>query len=193
MHTKIIAKILLLASICIMLFSCGSQESAGGGVTEFKTSNVTATAATTRLEADLITGNTCSATGSTGGTIDTELVDFTITATSTATNSTPLPVSITGYTVTFVPKNAGIPALTPLTGTTSRIINPTSVTTISVPITTDLQKINLIAANNALPCSLNIYQYDVFVNFSAVEVGVSGDKSVTASLVMAMADRNNLQ
>jgi len=192
MHIKIIAKILLAASICIMLFSCGSQESAGGGVTEFKTSRVTATAATTRLEADLITGNTCSAAGSTGGTIVTELVDFTITATSTATTSPTLPVAITGYTVTFVPKNAGIPALTPLTGTTSQIINPTGTTTISVPITTDLQKINLISANASLPCSLNIYQYDVFVTFNAVEVGVDeSNKSVTASLVMAIADRNN--
>jgi len=193
MHTKIIAKILLLASICLMLFSCGSQESAGGGVTEFKTSRLSATAATTRLEADLITGNTCSATGSsTGGTINTELVDFTITATSTATTSPTLPVAITGYTVTFVPKNAGIPALTPLTGTTSQIINPSGTATISVPITTDLQKINLIGANTSLPCSLNIYQYDVFVNFSAVEVGTDGSDSVTASLVMAIADRNNL-
>lgn len=192
MHNKIITKILLLASISILLFSCGSQQSAGGGVTEFKTSYLTATAATTRLEADLITGNTCSATASTGGTIVTEAVDFTITATSTVTTSTPLPVTITGYTVTFVPKNAGTPALTPLTGTTSQIINPSGVATISVPITTDLQKVNLISANTSLPCSLNIYQYDVYVTFSAVEVGINGSKSVTASLVMAMADRNNI-
>ena len=179
----------------MIISSCGSDESAGGNVTEFTTSYASASAATTRLEADLITGNTCTATG-TPGTIVTESVDFTVTTTSTVKSTsvpavTPLPISITGYTVSYVPKNAGVPALAPSTGTTTVIITPSGSATISVPIITDLQKVNFISANPSLPCSLNIYQYDVSVIFNAAEVGISGSKTITANLVLAVADRNN--
>jgi hypothetical protein len=195
MFNTVLVKIILICSIGLTVASCGSDESAGGNVTEFTTSYASASASTTRLEADLITGNTCTAPV-TPGTLLTETVDFTISTTSTVKATsvpavTPLPISITGYTVTYTPKNAGIPALSPTTGVTTVIINPSASATISVPISTDLQKLNLISANPSLPCSLNIYQYDVSVSFNAVEVGISGSKTITAALVLAIADRNN--
>lgn len=187
---KIFAKIICLCAISMLLSSCGMDNSVGG-VTQFKTSSASATASTTRLEADLITGNTCT-DPVTPGTIVTETVNFTINTTSSVSGTAkPLPIKITGWTVSYVPKNAGIPALDPLTAPASIIINPSGSATIAVPVTTDLQKVNLIIANPSLPCSLNIYQYDVLVTFDAVEVGMEGSKTITASLVMAMADRNN--
>jgi hypothetical protein len=192
MYCKIFVKIILVSSISVLIASCGTDSSVGG-VTEFKTSYATASASTTRLEADLITGNTCSVTGSTGGTIETESVDITIKATSSTKGSVAsLPIEIMGWTVTFVPKNAGIPELPPLSATTSTYITPSSSVSIPVAITTDLQKLNLIIANPSLPCSLNLYQYDVYVRFTAREVGsTEGSKLINASLVMALADRNN--
>lgn len=188
---KIRFKMAVLLSLGYLLTSgCGGGENLGGNVGEFKTATVTAVSATPRLEADLINGNTCSATGSAGGTIETESVDFTIT--TKATTSNPLPLSITGYTVTYVPKNAGAPALAPLTSnfSTSGII-PGASLTIPVAVTTDLQKVDLITANPDFPCSLTILQYDVNVSFNVVEVGSGeGSKSVNAGFVMAIADRN---
>jgi len=188
---RIRLQIALLVSLsCMSLAGCGGSDNVGGNVGEFKTSFVTAVSATPRLEADLINGNTCSATGSTGGTIETESVDFTIA--TTATTSNPLPLSITGYTVNYVPKNAGTPSLSPLTSNfSSSGIIPGNSVTIPVAVTTDLQKVDMITANPAFPCSLTINQYDVTVSFNVVEVGSGeGGKNVNASFVLAIADRN---
>lgn len=191
MHKKTIMKSLLTIALVTSFTACGGGDDLGGGLAEFKTVTATALPSTTRLEADLITGNTCTDTGTEGGTVSTESIDFNISTTAVSAN--PLSISITGYTVSYVPKNAGVPPLTPITSAYGPVvITPGSSATISVPVITDLQKIDMIGANLSLPCSLSIYQYDVAVTFNAAEIG-AGDSSKTIKgfTVMALADRNN--
>lgn len=191
MYNKLIRAALLSVAIMASVTGCGSGSDIGGGTSEFKTVIATAVPSTTRLEADLITGNTCSATGSTGGTIATETIDFTIS--TRAVSSPALPISITGYTVSYIPKNAGVPALTPITSPFGPIvINPGSSAIISAQVITDQQKRDMIAADTSFPCSLLIHQYDVSVRFNAAEIGADDSaKLITGSTVMAVADRNN--
>lgn len=187
-----IAGLLAITAVLTTIAGCGGGDSLGGNVTQFKTSTATASAATPRLEADLITGNTCTAGVTSGGTIVTETVNFTISTVASTTKT--LPLSITGYTVSFTPKNAGTPALGVLTSDYSvSSITPGSSVSIPVAVTTDLQKRDMILADGTLPCSLSIYQYDVTVRFHATEIGSGdGSKDIVAGMVMAMADRNNL-
>jgi hypothetical protein len=182
-------KLLAIALYSFTLSSCGGDTSLGGNVTEFKASIATASAATPRLEADLVKGNTCTTGSSAGGTIITESVDFTIIATKSSSASS-LPLNITGYTVTFTPKQVGIPALGQLTNTFSTSVNPSGSVTIPVAIITDKMKVDLITANPALACSLSIYQYDVAVSFHAVEIGTGVAKDISAGMLLAIADRS---
>lgn len=188
MYTKLILKSLLAIALVASFAGCGSNSDLGGGVSEFKTVMATAVASTTRLEADLITGNSCTAGGEAGSLL-TESIDFTIS--STAVSAKALPISVSGYTVTYVPKNAGTPVLTPITSPYGPIvINPGSSQPISVPVITDLQKRDMISADPSFPCSALLYQYDVTVRFNAVEIGADDSvKSINGSTVMAIADR----
>ena len=173
------------------LAACGGGEGLGVNVTQFKTSRATAGSSTPRLEADLITGNTCTAGVPAEGTLTTESISFTVS--TVASTSNPLPISITGYTVSFTPKNSGTPAMGDITSSYSVAnITPGQSVTIPVSVITDVRKLEMITADSTLPCSLTIYQYDVTVKFHAAEVG-SGDssKDIVAGMVLAVADRNN--
>lgn len=201
MFRQIFVKIFFPSALALLVTSCGSggggfgSGNLGGNITEFKTSYAYATASTPRLEADLVTGNSCTATGWPGdGTIITESVDISINTVSTAKGgATPLPISIDGYNVYFTPKNAGYPTyaqLTRLSNPYTAIINPGGSLKLPVAVITEQLKRDLILADPFFPCSLNIYQYDVTVVINATEA--QGEvKAITASFVMSLADRNN--
>jgi len=191
MHVLNSLKLTVPVLMLLAVAGCGGGDSLGGNVTEFKTSVAYATADTPRLEADLVTGNTCSANGSEGGSIVTESVTFQVTTQALTTNN-PLPISISGYTVSFRAKNAGIPDLTDLTSNyTVPAIAAGSTVSIPVAITTDLQKLTFLQNNPEYVCGGLVAQYDVTVRFHASEVGSGdGSKDIVAGLVMALADRN---
>jgi len=191
MYKKLIHAALLIVAIMASVTGCGSGSDLGGGVSEFKTVIATAVPSTPRLEADLITGNACTDAGSTGGTVESESIEFTIS--SRAVSSPALPVSVTGYTVSYVPKNAVTPPLNSITSNFGPIVvNPGSSATITVPVITFTQKIDIIAADTSFPCSLTSHQYDVTVSFNAAELGADDSgKSINGRTVMSIADMNN--
>ena len=188
--------VIILSALLSMaaLTSCGTDESLGGNVTEFTTSYATAQSSQARLEANLITGNTCTGGVSAGGTVETENVNFSVNVVSTTKGSVvPLPLAITGYTVSFAAKNVGAPAIADLTSDYNTIITPGSSASIPVAVVTDKLKIELLTADPGLACSLSIYQYDVTVKFHAAEVGSTKpeNKTIAAGMVVAIADRAN--
>lgn len=194
MARSITLKILAALSMMAALSSCGSDENLGGNVTEFTTSYATAKSLSARLEANVLTGNTCTAGVSSGGNIVTESVDFTISVTSTLKGSgTSLPLAITGYTVSFAAKNAGSPAIADLTSNFNTSITPGTSLTLPVAVVTDRLKVELLNTDPGLACSLSIYQYDVTVKFHATEVGSTKpeNKDIIAGMVVAIADRAN--
>jgi hypothetical protein len=188
------AKISLLAvfSAALLLLSCGGG-SLGGGVGEFMTVFVSAQASTPRLESNVINGNTCSDTGSTGGSFATDNITATVTSTVfpglTGQSS---PIFIDSYTVSFTPVDSVSPALSPinasLIGTTVPAGGSAS---IAVAVAPDTLKLSLVNDKNLQPCSTTVYQYFATITFHALELFTNKRSDITTSLTVAFADRVN--
>src|SRR6266540_2470154 len=111
MNKHIAGRWLMAISFLLSLSSCGGGTT-GSGVAELKTVTVSAQSSTTLLESDILTGNSCSTTGSTGGTYSTDLVPVTITSSVYPNFSgTASSVQIDGCTITYAPANSLSPAL----------------------------------------------------------------------------------
>jgi archaellum component FlaF (FlaF/FlaG flagellin family) len=182
----------------LILSSCGA-EGPGGGVAEFKTVSVSASAATTSLESDVKTGNTCTGSVSNGaGSFVTDRVDVTVTSTlyPGLAASAGLLVAIDGYTVQFIPDNSHSteppPAIVnPPSGTNlGFIVNPGATITIPVDVGSQAMKIKLV--NDAIipECSGKIHAYFAIITMNAVEIGTGTRKNIgPISLNIAFADR----
>lgn len=185
---------LFLCGVCTVaaLTSCGESE-LGGGIGEFTTVNASATTDTVRLESDLLTGNTCSAGSSTGGTFVTDNVDVAVT--STALTTGPLNLLISRITVHYIPINvATTPALPDLVITAGQTVLPGSTVTIPVPVVPESYKLAL-ASHATLPlaaCSASIFEYFVQITFEVSEPGGNGKtRNVTTGFNIAIADRTS--
>ncbi len=184
---------LLFFNACIVavLSSCGAGD-LGGGVGEFTTVNATATALTSRLESDIVQGNTCSDSVSTGGTVVTDNVDVAFASKALYTNGA-LDLVISRITVHYTPAN---PATTPPIPDSyvniSQTVQPGDTPTIPVAVLTDAQKIALMQ-RTTLPmtlCSSSVFEYYVDIVFDVSEVGGNGETHpVTAKMNLAVADR----
>lgn len=173
------------------LMSCGGGD-IGGGVGEFTTVTASAAAKTPRFEADIVKDNTCSLTGSTGGTIETDSVDVNFTSTKLFPNNT-LNLVISKITVHYTPINrVTTPDIPDYFLNTSQTVAPGTTTTITVPILTDAQKIDLLdRATLAMPvCSSTVFEYYVDIIFETSEPGGNGTvRNIVAKTNLAIADR----
>jgi len=178
-------------SMVAALTSCG-EEDLGGGIGEFTTVRASATALTNRLEADLITGNTCSTAGSTGGTFLTESVDVEFTSTELFSTGA-LDLVISSITVQYTPVNpATTPDLPDYFIATTETVGPGDAVTIPVAVMTDSYKQDLFLrpTQNLTACSGVIYKYYVDVIFEVSEPGGNGKtRNVSTRLNVEIADR----
>lgn len=190
MKRKIIFNVLATCHAFLLLSSCGG--SLGGGLGEFKTVTVSASAKTPRLEADVLTGNTCAATVSTGGTYVTESVDVDIKSTVyPKLTGQALSVSIDGVTISYMPANSATPALADQFITTlGTTVTPGGSATIPVPVAKDIVKLSLVNEKNLQLCSTAYYEYYVTITFDALEIGSGTRKKISTSLNVAFADRS---
>ncbi|WP_224981736.1 hypothetical protein [Geomonas agri] len=176
----------------VALTSCGGGD-VGGGIGEFTTVNATATAETNSFESDILTGNTCSAGVSSGGTVQTDNinVDFTSTA---QFSSGALNLAISKITVHYTPAPGGTaaaPALPDSFINYSQLVAPNATVKIPVPILTRDQKILLMGrATQAMPvCTATTFKYYVDIIFEVSEPGGNGNvKSVIAKTNLDVAD-----
>ena len=187
-----LSRLFLSGSALVLLSSCGGGSDLGGGIGEFTTVAASATVATNRLESDVLTGNTCSATGSAGGTFATDSVDVTVASKALFPNA--LDLLITKITVHYEPTKAGTPRLPDHFITTTQTIAPGGTVTIPVAVVPDNVKFALVSdpslTSNIAPCSADSFEYYVTITFEVSEPGGNGKaRNVPASLNVAIADR----
>lgn len=185
---------LLVCGVCAaaMLTSCGDEE-LGGGVGEFTTVTASAVSSSSRLESDVLTGNTCGVAGSTGGNFTTDTVDVDFTSTEMFPNALNLVVS--RITVQYTPVNpATTPDLPDFFLTTSQVIAPGETATIPVTVMPDNYKYALVtrSTQNLNVCSADYFEYYVTILFTVSEPGGNGkSRDVPARLNVAIADRTS--
>jgi len=192
MLKKLLPKFICTASVLVLLSSCGDAD-VGGGVGEFTTVTASASVATPRLESDVVTGNTCSDTGSTGGTVSTDTVDVVVSSRALFPTGN-LNLLISKITVHYEPTRAGTPRLPDYFIATNQSIAPGGTLTVPVPVVPEALKIDLMSdpnlSNNLGLCSGQIFEYYVTVTFEMSEPGGNGKvQNVPASLNVAVADR----
>jgi hypothetical protein len=179
-----------------MLTSCGGSP--GGGAADFSTVTVVATAGSagspvSRLESDVVTGNTCTAGVSSVGNVVTDFETFTITSTA-FTGVTGRPVALDSYTIHFIPNNAAStspPPILPDLPSTSlgAIVQPGSSLTLSIAVVPNAMKVNLLNQFAFPLCSSTVWVYYAVVNFTAIENDTTvSPKIITASLDVAIID-----
>ena len=191
MYRLTLPKLLPLLSSFLILSSCGGGSTTGGGVADFKTVTVAAHASTPRLESDVLKGNTCSATGSTGGTFVTDNVDVTINSTTyPGFSGTTSSVEIDSYTVKFTPANAVSPPLADLHGSIiGSTVSADGSLSIPIAVAPDILKFSLINDKNLQPCSATMYEYFVTISFNGLELNTGKRSTFETSLNVAFADR----
>ncbi|TGU70650.1 hypothetical protein E4633_16740 [Geomonas terrae] len=184
---------LLFCNACLVavLSSCGAGD-LGGGVGEFTTVNATATALTSRLESDIVKGNNCSDSVSTGGTVVTDSVNVAFASKALYTTGA-LDLVISKITIHYTPVNsATTPPIPDSYVNISQTVVPGDTPTIPVAVLTDAQKIALME-RTTLPmtlCSSSVFEYWVDIVFDVSEVGGKGETHpVTAKMNLAVADR----
>lgn len=184
---------LCLAAI-FTLPSCGSQ-SAGGGTGEFTTVMMTAQPAIPRLESDVLSGNTCPTSATSGGTYSTDFVDVDLKSTAyQGISVTPLPVRVSAVTVTYTPKSPVSPAIPAQPWPLGAIVNSGSTTTVSIPVAPEILKTKLVSDYNLQLCSTSLYEYYVTLTFTGVEIGGTGTAhQFSTNLDIAFADRAGTQ
>ncbi|QWV92019.1 hypothetical protein KP004_12375 [Geomonas oryzisoli] len=187
---------LLFCLVCstAALTSCGGGD-VGGGVGEFTTVTATASAKTNPFESDILTANSCSATGvSSGGTVQTDNVDVNFVSTAQFSSGRLLDLSISKITIRYTPAPGGTvpaPALADSFVSYSQPVPPNTSVTIPVPVLSRDQKLLLLnRSTQAMPlCTGTTFRYYVDIIFEVSEVGGNGDvKAVTAKTTLDVAD-----
>ena len=180
-------KILLLCVLLNLAMSgCGGSS---GSTTELRTVYLTSTPSSDRLEADVLTGNSCS-TG-TGGTYTTETIPINVTSTSYTNSDKKSPVTINSIAISYskyVPSSS-VPAL-PTQYDSGVTINPDETKTFAVKVAPDKLKLDMVNLYGFNLCSSDYWEYFATITFNGVEN--YGGKSVSFSTVVkvAFADRN---
>jgi hypothetical protein len=182
---------LLAACLSLLLLSSCGDSSVGGGVGEYKTVMLTASAATVRLESDVLSANNCSTTPPTGGTYTTDNVDVKLTSavypgfTGITSN-----VMIDSITISYTPVNAATPALADVyVSSMGTVLTPGSSVTIPVPVAKDILKYSLVTEKNLQLCSANMFEYYVTISFEGLELNSGTRSKAVTSLNIAFADR----
>ncbi|MEI7815990.1 MAG: hypothetical protein WCI45_02250 [Desulfuromonadales bacterium] len=177
----------LFVVLFLGLLGCGNST---GSSTDLNTVYLAVSPSSSRLEADVLTGNSCT---NGGGTYTTESIPITITSTAYSTALVKSPVTINNIKVSYSKYNTNSTAPTLLdqydTGLT---INPDEVKTFNVNVATDKLKLDLVQTYNFNLCSLDYWEYYATITFSGVEDYTKKSFSFSTIVKVAFADRNNL-
>lgn len=182
-------RILLLgALLSCSMFGCGAG--AGGSSSSLESVYLTSSPVTDRLEADILTGNSCT-TG--GGSYATETVGITVSSTAYPNTITPSPVTIQQISISYSPytdvaKTHPIPVQYDTGGT----ILPGSTTTFNVKVAPDNLKYYLVNTSGFQTCSADYWEYYAVITFSGIENFSKKSVSFTQTVKVAFADRNNI-
>lgn len=183
-------KVVVVLFAGLLLASCG-DSSLGGGVGEFKTVTVSATADTISLESDVLTGNTCTAGASTGGTFVTDTVIVNLASTVFPGVTNPLTVEIDNITITYAPATNNSPRIPSKDiSTIGQRIVPGGTLALTVPVAPDTLKLQLVNNFNLQLCSTTVYEYFATISFTVKEIGTGTTSVVTTSMNVAFADRS---
>ncbi|TSK06177.1 MAG: hypothetical protein FPO08_15285 [Geobacter sp.] len=187
---------LLACSVCVfaILSSCGAGD-IGGGIGEFTTVNASAQASNGSIESDILTGNSCSDTVSTGGSAQTDSVD--VNFTSKAMYSTgALDLVISNVTVEYYPTKTGTPNIQRVSTPWHQVVSPGATDPVTVQLLTAMQKdylMNPQPPQTPMPLctgTANIFEYNVKIIFEVSEPGGNGDKQyIPAWVTLSVYDK----
>ena len=177
----------LCVVVSIGLFGCGGTS---GSTTSLATVYLTASPTTDRLEADVLTGNSCT-TG--GGTYITETIPIAVTSTAYPNATSKSPVTISDVKISYSKYDplSAAPAI-PVQYDTGLTINPGETKTFSVKVATDKLKLDLVNNYGFNLCSLDYWEYYATITFSGVENFTEKTVSFSTVVKVAFADRNNI-
>jgi hypothetical protein len=178
--------LLLLAIVCFPIVGCGSPS---GSTTDLATVYLIASPLSDRLEADVVTGNSCT-TG--GGTFATQTIPVSVTSTPYPNAINKSSVTINRIMISYAPYDLTSAApLIPVQYDTGGTIFPGVARTFDVKVAPDKLLIDLVNIYGLNLCSLDYWEYYVTITFNGVED--FGGKPVTFSTTVkvAFADRNN--
>lgn len=182
--SKTLLLILSLVMSCSMI-GCGGG---GGSTANLNTVSLSVSPASNRLEADVSTGNTCSATGvSSGGTLSTDTISVDVTSTAYPNTLKPSPVTIQRIIISYAPAISGVPAI-PVYYDTGFVIPPNTTATAQVHVT-DKLKLDLLNSFGFQLCSSNYFEYNVTITFEGVEDFTNKSVSFSTQVKVAFADR----
>lgn len=178
---------LLCLSLSFGWSGCGGST---GSTTDLTTVYLTATPTSSRLEADVLTDNSCT---SGGGTYTTETIPVTVTSTAYTNATVKSPVKINNITISYSKYGVGsaAPAL-PLQYDTGATINPGESKVFNVNVATDKLKLDLVQNYGFSLCSLDYWEYYVTITFSGIENFTDKPVSFSTDVKVAFADRNNI-
>ena len=174
-------------ALSIGLSGCGSSM---GSTTDLTTVYLTATPSTDRLEADVLTGNSCS-TG--GGTYTTQTIPIIVTSTAYANATTKSPVTINSIAISYSKYGASSTAYPlPTQYDTGATINPGDSKTFNVKVAPDKLMLDMVDTYGFSLCSLDYWEYYATVAFSGVENFTGKSVLFNTVVKVAFADRNNI-
>lgn len=180
-------KIMLLSmTLCCGLFGCGTP----GPSSELTTVYLTATPSSSRLEADVLTGNSCSAGG---GKYQTETIPIVVTSTAYANATDKYPVTINSIKISYskADPTSAAPSL-PIHYDSGLMINPGESKTFDVTVAPDNLKADMVNNYGFNLCSLDYWQYYATITISGFENYSNREVSIVTSVTVAFADRNNI-
>lgn len=175
--------LLLCVSLCLVVAGCGGSSSGG------KTVYLTVTPESDRLEADVVTDNSCT-TG--GGTFKTESIPIKLTSTAYSNANTKSSVTIDKVEISY--KKYDPSSLAPELPTqydTGMTILAGSTVTSNVKVAADKMKLDLVMNNGFNLCSADYWQYYATITFSGKEDYTNTPLSISTVVMVAFADRNN--
>ena len=177
---------LLLLSVILSLGMCGCGGTSGA-TTDLNTVILTVTPSSfTRLEADVLTGNSCPLVD---GTYTTETIPITVTSTPYPNAVDKSPVTISSIAISYS-KYEDAPSIPPVQYDTGLVINPGALKTFDVNVATDKLKFDLVDKYGLNLCSSDYWEYYVTITFNGVEDHTGKSFSFSTVVKVAFADRS---
>lgn len=168
----------------MLLYGCGSGS---GSTTVLNTVSLSVQPQTNRLESDVLTGNKCTSSVSSGGTYSTDTISVDVVSTAAANALKPSPVTIQRVTLAFTPAISSAPVIATYYDT-GFVVPPNGTTTALVHIT-DKLKYDLVNSYGFQPCSADYFEYNVTMTFEGVEDYSNQSVSFSTQVKVAFADR----
>jgi len=184
-------KMMSVSAVVLLIMSgCGGG---GGSTSDLATVSLSVTAVLDRLEADMVTSNTCTSGSSSGGTFSTETIPIAVTSTKYNNVTNPSPVTIQQISISYQPYNTTA-ALHPLPAQydTGKTVSPGSTVQFDVKVAPDSLKILMYDNGNGFQlCSLDYWEYYALITFSGEEDYTKKKVSFSQTVKVAFADRVN--